>query len=175
MTHEILNYTRFLIRMRKKYRTLHQKDELKVMDTRSCGYPDISYHGKEAWRPDLSYISRITGAMLCGQYAGDEPFFYIACNMHWLPHQLALPKLPSGQAWIKISDTAQNYEDRKDEVDAGFAIEDEKVENLIQEDTAVDILARSISVYRSVPVKAKKKRRKSTDRKSKSISRGSDQ
>lgn len=172
---EILRYTRFLIRVRKKYRTLHQKEELKVMDTRSCGYPDVSYHGTEAWRPDLSYISRIAGSMLCGQYAGDEPFFYIACNMHWMPHQLALPKLPPDQMWIKISDTAQTCEERKAEGNTDYMVEDGKTEDFIQAGDVADVLARSICVYRSVPVKTEKKKRKSTDRKSRSKSRGSDQ
>ncbi len=29
------------------------------MDSLGCGYPDISYHGAEAWRPDLSFVSRL--------------------------------------------------------------------------------------------------------------------
>ena len=105
---EILEYTRFLIQLRKNHPILHMKEELLVMDAKDCGYPDISYHGVEAWRPDLSYISHMIGILLCGQYAPDEQdsSFYIACNMHWISHKLALPKLPKDEIWVKIADTA---------------------------------------------------------------------
>lgn len=105
---EILEYTRFLIRLRKEYQILHMKEELQAMDSKGCGYPDISYHGVEAWRPDLSYISHMAGIVLSGQYApdGQDISFYIAYNMHWETHKLALPKLPKGESWRKIADTS---------------------------------------------------------------------
>ncbi len=105
---ELFNYARFLICLRKKYQILHMKDEFLAMDSKSCGYPDISYHGVEAWRPDLSYISRMAGVVLSGQYAADgqDTSFYIAYNMHWEPHKLALPKLPRGEIWVKTADTS---------------------------------------------------------------------
>ena len=79
---EIFGFTKALIRFRKEHSVLHSQKELKILDTLGCGYPDISYHGTEAWRPDLSYISRMIGIMLCGNYAEkqDEPSIYIAYN-----------------------------------------------------------------------------------------------
>lgn len=147
---EILSYSKFLIGLRHRYRILHMKQELNLIDTRACGYPDVSYHGVEAWRPDLRHVSRIFGTMLCGQYAGEEPFFYIACNMHWEPHKLALPKLPSDQVWVKISDTAVSIEVHEEGHDIRAA----------ENSAGIEVRERSISIYQSVaiPQKDKKKR-----------------
>lgn len=158
---EILAYTKFLIKLRKNNRIFHMRQELRVMDSLGCGYPDISYHGTEAWRPDLSFISRMVGAMLCGQYAKEEQFFYIACNMHWENHQLALPKLPSGQIWVKISDTSS----------ACMETEDKKEEASKAEELA-EIRERSVAVYRSLsievpPGKSGYRKRKGNGRNSK--------
>lgn len=137
---EVLAYTKFLVRLRRDHTILHMKQELKVMDTKSCGYPDISYHGIEAWRPDFSHVSRIFGTMLCGWYAGDEPFFYIACNMHWEPHKLALPNLPQGQLWTRVSDTAHWCGKNGQDTDPGHT------------EALIEIKERSIAIYRSVPL-----------------------
>ena len=32
--------------LRKKYNILHEKNAFKLMDYISCGYPDLSYHGR---------------------------------------------------------------------------------------------------------------------------------
>ncbi len=137
---ELITYTKFLIKLRQKYRILHMKQEFQLMDTKSCGYPDISYHGIEAWRPDFSYVSRIFGTMLCGWYAQDEPFFYIACNMHWEPHKLALPKLPQGQVWKKVFDTVCQWEEEKEDTDIPHT------------EMIIEMKERSITVYRSMPL-----------------------
>lgn len=111
---EILACTRFFIKLRKSHPILHMEKELLVMDAKGYGYPDISYHGIEAWKPDFSYISRVAGILLCGKYApgpGDNSF-YIVCNMHWESHNLALPKPDKNKKWVKIADTcfpAENY------------------------------------------------------------------
>ena len=48
------------------------------------------------------------GIVLNGRYASGEEdaSFYIAYNMHWEPHKLALPKFSNGEKWIKLSDTS---------------------------------------------------------------------
>ena len=106
---EIFNFTRKLIAFRKSHPVLHLREQLKIMDSLGCGFPDISYHGMEAWRPDTSYISRMVGIMLCGKYVKDreDDSLYIAYNMHWQSHDLALPKLPKGMKWQKIFSTSK--------------------------------------------------------------------
>lgn len=140
---EILEYTRFLIRVRKKYQILHMKEELQAMDSKGCGYPDISYHGVEAWKPDLSYISHMAGIVLSGQYApdGQDISFYIAYNMHWEAHKLALPKLSKGEYWIKVADTSIPF--------------DEEGNNILKDDTSAMITGRSIAMYRTRKAESK--------------------
>ncbi len=77
------------------------------MDYIACGYPDLSYHGRNAWSPQTEEYYRHIGIMLCGIYeksceAGRETadtFLYLAFNMHWESHKLALPRLPKGMKW----------------------------------------------------------------------------
>lgn len=47
--------------------------------------------------------------MMCGEYVDPkEPSFYFAINMHWQPHELALPRLPKGQKWqMRFSTTVE--------------------------------------------------------------------
>ena len=81
-----------------------------MLDYLSCGCPDLSYHGEEAWKLNTDRQSRIAGVMYCGRYAKknrqeNDESFYIAYNMHWEAHNFALPALPEGQRWIRVCDT----------------------------------------------------------------------
>lgn len=97
---ELLRYTKLLIELRKAHPILHSVTPLRGMDYLSCGYPDISYHGKDAWRPDTGQASRSVGIMYCGQYGGsDDTFLYIGINLHWNAYYFGLPQLPKGMKW----------------------------------------------------------------------------
>lgn len=102
----LLEFTKELIKLRKDYRILHMESEPKVMDTRSCGYPDLSYHGDRAWYGDFDEECRHIGLMYCGEYAGGDEFIYIALNMHWEEQHFALPGLSGNYTWYKALDTA---------------------------------------------------------------------
>lgn len=149
---EILAYTQFLIQLRKANGILHMKDEFLMMDPIGCGYPDLSYHGIEAWRPDLSFISRIVGILLCGRYSPDKGgSFYIACNMHWESHELALPKLARNKKWMKIADTSlpcayfeETYGENETESGAGTRAREERF---------FSIGSRCIAIFSAVSVK----------------------
>ena len=112
---ELTEYVKFLTKLRFKHRILHESKPFKLMDYMACGYPDLSYHGIEAWRPDLSNYSHSIGMLYCGFYEKeekDQDFFYVAYNMHWTPVSFALPKLPEGMKWKLLSDT-ENSESEK--------------------------------------------------------------
>ena len=71
-----------------------------MMDYLSCGCPDVSYHGRRAWFGDFENYSRSVGVLYAGDYMekdsqgkGGDDYFYIAYNMHWMPHETALPAL----------------------------------------------------------------------------------
>uniref|UniRef100_UPI004055E14F alpha-amylase family glycosyl hydrolase n=1 Tax=Acetatifactor sp. TaxID=1872090 RepID=UPI004055E14F len=113
------NFWKQLITLRKCHPVLHQSREPRIMDYIACGYPDLSYHGQNAWRPQTENYSRCIGIMYCGKYAKinhrtkDDDFFYIAFNMHWEEHKFGLPKLPRGMRWellFHTGDEADNME-----------------------------------------------------------------
>lgn len=109
---EIYDYVRNLIQIRKNHPILHKEEELRLMDYISCGYPDLSYHGEEAWRPQFENYNRHLGILYCGNYAKidrkkDDDFIFTAYNMHWDEHDFALPKLPKGFTWYEMLNTQE--------------------------------------------------------------------
>lgn len=109
---DLFEFTQKLIMLRKSHPILHKSTELRLMDYISCGFPDLSYHATKAWQPDMSNFIRHIGLLYCGKYAKtydgkDDCFFYIAMNMHWEPHEFALPKLPKGMEWCMYLDTVK--------------------------------------------------------------------
>lgn len=117
---ELLEYTKYMIGMRKAHDILYRKTLLRGIDTLSCGFPDISFHGREAWRPDTSPASRCMGIMYCGFYGAEgkpeqECFFYIAVNMHWQVNYMGLPKLPKGKCWVYRASTGKELPEIEEE------------------------------------------------------------
>lgn len=107
---EFLDFVRAAVKLRRQHPVLHQAQELTMLDHAACGCPDLSYHGKEAWRLLTDRLSREAGVLYCGHYAKkdkdqDDSYFYIAYNMHWEEQTLALPDLPWGMHWEKVMDT----------------------------------------------------------------------
>lgn len=171
---ELLTFTEKLIALRKKYGTLHQPRPLQLMDTISCGYPDLSYHGREAWRPDFGYDVRQIGMMLCGRYivrnGREEDHLFIAYNMHWEEKMFALPKLEKEKRWKLILNTEEspdlNDTDRKEvpvsENTEASECRLSETSDAGQEnpELSVTLPGRSVRIYSSekIPVKGKRKR-----------------
>ena len=79
------------------------------------GVPEISFHGKHAWVPEMEVSSRQLGVMYCGQYVMNDDkkadaYFYVAYNMHWEEQEFALPKLPVNLKWNLVIDSAAKGE-----------------------------------------------------------------
>ena len=128
--------------LRKAHPILHPGEELKGMDYLALGYPDLSYHGRSAWKPQLEGYNRHIGIMYCGRYeklpdSMDDDFFYLAVNMYWEYQKLAMPKLPKGLQWKLVCVTA-GEDQMKDE----------------GEETHRRIPPRSIAVFQSISVDA---------------------
>lgn len=95
-----------LIKLRKSYSVLAQREPLKGMDLAKCGIPDISFHGEHAWRIPDEVSSRQLGVYYSGQALGTEDCFVIY-NTHWLEHTFALPALTSKKKWYRIASTKE--------------------------------------------------------------------
>ena len=121
---KLLEFTKGLIAFRKAHKITHRRYPLRIMDTISCGYPDLSYHGENAWQAQMENYNRHMGIMLCGLYenlpgGGTDDFVYMAINMHWIAHSFALPSLPGGYEWKMVCDTRS---EDKDSVMSGFEL-----------------------------------------------------
>lgn len=89
--------------------------EPRIMDYRSCGRPDVSYHGEYVWRPEFENFRRQFGILYWGEYGTKEDgsqddTMYVLYNMHWEPHVFGLPHLPKGQTWHVLYDTSKGPE-----------------------------------------------------------------
>ena len=133
---EFYAFVKELIFFRKKHLIFHMEKELRLMDTLACGFPDLSYHGEDAWRPITSYYNRTIGLMYCCKYeeltnssALDMKLIYVAYNLHWEMHHLALPKLPTGFLWRKVMDTQEenSFLDKRERITENTIILDPKI------------------------------------------------
>ncbi len=107
---EYREFIRQLLAFRKKHPILTKEEPLRMTDYRQIGYPDLSYHGAEAWIGSLSGSSRSVGVMYCEAYAeeeAEETFLYVGYNFYMGVQVFALPKLPKGKHWYQIMDTGE--------------------------------------------------------------------
>lgn len=107
---DMFTFVKHCISFRKQHRVLRNRFYFQQRDAINSGYPDISWHGAQAWKPDWSDNSRTLSFMLCGEHvpAGKEPdnYIYVAMNMHWENHTLQLPRLPKERQWHLFMDTS---------------------------------------------------------------------
>ncbi|MCD7864065.1 MAG: hypothetical protein LUG61_11320 [Lachnospiraceae bacterium] len=104
-------FVKDLLAFRQKHPILHMEQPLTGADVKGLGYPDISFHGLEAYVASTEPVHREFGVLLCGAYAqngaGEEDsLLFIAFNMHWQDHECALPLLRKGMKW-RIALTTQ--------------------------------------------------------------------
>ena len=148
----ILEFVRRIIRFRNDHPVFSGLAPFKNTDYIGCGYPDLSLHGMEAWKPDLSHFSHTIGICLCENYvrgSGKTDLIYLAINMHWEKQELGLPKLAPGRRWNLLVDTS---------------LEDSFIEgeSIVDDQHVVEVAPRSIRILCTVtsnkPVKRRKKK-----------------
>ncbi len=107
---EQLEFVKAVIRFRKAHPIFHMPGEARNVDYHSLGMPDVSYHGVKAWCPEFENFRRQLGILYCGPYAkkadgSPDDYFFVAYNMHWEPHDFALPNLPKTMRWFVAMNT----------------------------------------------------------------------
>lgn len=95
-----------LIAFRKAHPIISNAKPFQFNDYKSFGYPDVSYHGKNAWISEYELSRLSVGVMYCGDYCDDGQFVYIAYNYYSYREILALPKLRKGMKWYSIADSS---------------------------------------------------------------------
>ena len=141
------------VSFRMQHPVLRQHLPMRMVDYRSVGYPDLSYHGKMAWQIDDYEMKCAFALMYCGDYAKTEDgasdeFIYIAYNMYWEPQAFAMPDLPEGMNWIFAANTAETD---------SFHPESWKEIPEFSEDKCVIVPARSVIILTSRPQPAEPK------------------
>lgn len=144
---EVLQFVKALSAFRSAHPVLRRRAAFKGTDDRSCGYPDLSLHGAEAWRPEIGNFAHTLGWLLredlpeeadCREQA--PQLLYIGINTYWEPRRLALPRPPKGTAW----DIVINTDDER-----GFL----PGINTLRDSTEILLAPRSIVVLKLTPVR----------------------
>lgn len=104
--HELFEFVKDLIAFRKANKVFHPSVGFAGKDLKNCGIPDVSYHGEEAWRADLSWDSRKLGVYYHCEEA-EKADFFVAYNMYWEEGVFALPKLPDQKQWYQLLSTEE--------------------------------------------------------------------
>lgn len=100
---------------RREHPVLSLEEPMKLNDYKRKGFPDLSYHGENAWMSSFSADRQAVGMMYCGAYAvkedgTEDDYIYIGYNFHSGVSRLALPKLPEKKNWYLVMDTARGRE-----------------------------------------------------------------
>jgi alpha-amylase family protein len=108
-----LNWFKYLVSLRKKYKIFSSDKEFTMLDTISCGMPDMSVHGVQAWKAEFDVHNRQLGIYYSGKYFDKENSedIYILYNMHWEEHKFSLPHIGKGLSWYMLFDTDSDYEE----------------------------------------------------------------
>ena len=106
---DLFRFAKHMVSFRKAHPVLRNRWHLSNRDYVGSGYPDISWHGAEAWRPDWSESSRALAFMLCGKHARGgsvmDNSVYVAMNVDWESHTFELPALKDGLQWHVFANT----------------------------------------------------------------------
>ncbi len=141
---DIYDYVCKLSKFRKTHPVFRSAVRKKMMDYVSCGYPDVSFHGEQAWHADFANYNRHFAVMYAGAYeksekGGRDDDFYVIYNMHWMNHRFHPPKAPKSKEWKMIMTSEEGFLTEPLPVGAS--------EVLVQQ--------RSIAVLRAFPVSEK--------------------
>jgi len=104
---EFSAFVRAAIALRRAHPVLHNPVPLRGADYLASGAPDVSVHGREAWRPDDGPYNRCLGVLLSGDFArvghdGRDDTFYLIFNMYWEEQTFAIPISP-GRAPFSVA------------------------------------------------------------------------
>ncbi len=101
---ELYDFTAELIKLRREHPVFHARYAKKMYDYISCGSPDVSFHGDQAWNQSFVNYNRHFAVMYAGVYEkisdkNHDDDFYVAYNMHWTGHRFHPPKPAKGKKW----------------------------------------------------------------------------
>ena len=103
---ENIRFLTRLIKFRDEHPVISCPKPFKFSDYKAVGYPDLSYHCKNAWIGECDATKLCVGVMYCGDYNEvNKDYVYVAYNFYSSREKLALPKLKKGMKWYKVCDS----------------------------------------------------------------------
>ncbi|KQS28068.1 glycogen debranching protein GlgX [Dyadobacter sp. Leaf189] len=100
---DLFNFSKHIMHFRRAHPVLRSRTHFQHRDYVGSGYPDISFHGTQAWHADFSASSRCLAFMLDGAHAKGgtivDDTIYVALNSYWDALYYELPQLPNGRSW----------------------------------------------------------------------------
>ncbi|MEO6286371.1 MAG: glycogen debranching protein GlgX [Dyadobacter sp.] len=106
---DIYYFAQRITRFRRAHPVLRSRTHFQHRDYVNSGYPDISFHGTQAWHADFSESSRCLAFMLDGAHAKsgtiEDDTVYVAMNSYWDALYYELPALPNGRNWYLAVNT----------------------------------------------------------------------
>ena len=99
---QFYNYVKTLIGLRKKYSVIGTSKPLLGVDKTSCGVPDVSFHGENAWQIPNQISSKHLGVYY---HHADGTDCFIAYNMNEEEQTFAVPTLQKGKKWYRVLST----------------------------------------------------------------------
>lgn len=105
---DVYEYFRRLIHLRKDHPVIRRKDF--YTGENASGYPELSFHGEQAWNLNM-WDSFLTFGFMYAEpdadyHTGKDSFIYCGVNAHWEEHELELPTLPEGFKWEVYADSS---------------------------------------------------------------------
>jgi len=102
---DIYEFVRGFIQLRKNSTVLRSDRPKSLMDKKGIGYPDLSYHGEQAWYPHFESYSRSFSCLL----ADEDEYDLVIYNMYWIEEPFALPKLPKDRSWHLVMNSQEGF------------------------------------------------------------------
>lgn len=102
---ELFQFVKWLIAFRRTYPIFRLSKRPRQMDYKAYGYPDISFHGQDAWILDDSPERKHIGVLFSNYYGNhdsEELFFYLAINMDSEEKTFHLPRLPKNFEYYEL-------------------------------------------------------------------------
>ena len=101
---ELTSFMKELSAFRKRAFFLNRKTDFTMVDYKHCGYPDLSYHGEEAWKAQMFNYNRHIGMLYADKAinANETELAYVAYNMHWEAKTFSLPAPPKNKEWYPL-------------------------------------------------------------------------
>lgn len=108
----LTDFVRDMIAFRKAHPVIAAEEPKTLNDAGHKGFPDLSYHGENAWISALTRERQSVGMMYCGAYVKREDGtpdddIYVGYNFHTSIERFALPKISGKRRWHLCMDTAR--------------------------------------------------------------------